>query len=73
MESMTEEFYFSEYINTGYSQSALVNTYQSFYILSNDTDVMIFGMTEKLPLKLSQKEKSFLKLEILTLNESILA
>ena len=64
MDSMTEEFYFSEYISTGYSQSALVNTYQNFYILSNDTDVMIFGMTEKL----SQKEKSFLKLEIMTLN-----
>ena len=68
MDSMTEEFYFSKYISTGYSQSALVNTYQNFYILSNDTDVMIFGMTEKLPLKLYQKEKSFLKLEIMTLN-----
>ena len=68
MDSMTEEFYFSEYISTGYSQFALANTYQNLYMLSNDTDVMIFGMTEKLPLKLYQKEKSFLKLEIMTLN-----
>ena len=68
MDSMTEEFYFSEYISTGYSQFALANTYQNFYMLSNDTDVMIFGMTEKLLLKLYQKEKSFLKLEIMTLN-----
>ena len=54
MDSMTEEFYFSEYISTGYSQSALVNTYQNYNILSNDTYVMIFNMTEKLPVKLSQ-------------------
>ena len=68
MDSVTEEFYFSEYASTGYSQSALVNRYQYCYILSNDTDVMIFNMAEKLPVKLSEQEKSCLKLEIMALD-----
>lgn len=68
MDLVTEEFYFSEYISTGSSHSALVNTYQYCYIVSNDNDVMIFNMAEKLPVKLSQQENRFLKLEIMALD-----
>ena len=32
-----------------------VNIYQNYYQLSNNTDVMVFSMIEKLPVKLSQK------------------
>ena len=36
-------------------RSARVNLYQSYYQLSSDTDVMVFNIIEKLPVKLSQK------------------
>ena len=36
-------------------RSAWVNTYRSYYQLSNDTDVMVFNIIEKVPVKLSQK------------------
>ena len=46
---VTEEFYFSEYISAGYGQSASVNTDGKYFALSNDTDVMVFDITEKVP------------------------
>ena len=44
---VTEEFYFNEYMSTGYGQSAGVNTDGKYFELSNDTDVMVFNITKK--------------------------
>ena len=48
MNLVTEEFY----ISAGYGQSARVNTSQDYYEISNDTKIMVFNITEKMPVKI---------------------
>ena len=50
-----------------------VNMYQNYYQLSNDTDVMVFNMIEKLPVKLSQKGSFCLNYETRLIHFSLMS
>ena len=54
MDLVTEEFYFSEYMSAGYGQSAGVNTNRKYFALSNNTDIMVFNITEKVPVSFTK-------------------
>ena len=54
MDLVTEEFYFNEYISAGYGQSAGVNTDGKYFALSNDNDVMVFNIREKVPVNFTK-------------------
>ena len=64
MDLVTEEFYFSEYMSAGYGQSAGVNTNGKYFALSNNTDIMVFNITEKVPVSFTKSFSEWFPLKV---------